>query len=157
MLTTLNFSYHFQLMLFQKMFFSCKILYPTFLHGWPQTFYLTTLLKLNFFSLDLQHNFLKFTIPLLQFLQILQQYNLFLLLEILVWFGAHPPPHTPPLFGENKLFVLPHYFLNPVTDLAPRAGSHQCHPRPSICNLCYINTLHFKIFVDCQENIIRLY
>ena len=83
MLTTLNFSYHFQLMPFQKTFYSYKILYPTFLHGWPQTFYLSTLLKLNFFSLDFQHNFLKFTIPHLQFLQI-QQYNLFLLLEILV-------------------------------------------------------------------------
>ena len=34
-------------------------------------------------SLDIRHNFLKFTIPHLQFLQI-QQYNLFLLLEILV-------------------------------------------------------------------------
>ena len=42
-----------------------------------------TLLKLNFFLLDFLHNFLKFTIPHLQFLQI-QQYNLFLLLEILV-------------------------------------------------------------------------
>ena len=57
--------------------------YITFLHGWPQTFYLSTLLKLNFFSLDFQHNLLKLTIPHLQFLQI-QQYNLFLLLEILV-------------------------------------------------------------------------
>ena len=70
---------------FQKIFYSCKILciYPTFLHGWPQTFYLSTLLKLNFFSLDFQRNFLKFKIPHLRFLQI-QQYNLFLLLEILV-------------------------------------------------------------------------
>ena len=83
MLTTLNFFYHFQLIPFQKIFYSCKIPYPTFLHGWPQTFYLSTLLKLNFFSLDFLHNFLKFTIPNLQFLQI-QQYNLFLLLEILV-------------------------------------------------------------------------
>ena len=83
MLTTLNFSYHFQLMPFQKIFYSCKILYPTFLHGRPQTFYLSTPIKLNFFSLDFQHNFLKFTIPHSQFLQI-QQYNLFLLLEILV-------------------------------------------------------------------------
>ena len=58
---------HFQLMPFQKIFYSCKILYPTFLHGWPQTFYLSTLLKLNFFSLDLQHNFLKLTILHLQF------------------------------------------------------------------------------------------
>ena len=80
---TLNFFYHFQLIPFQKIFYSCKILYPTFLHGWPQTFYLSTLLKLNFFLLDFLHNFLKFTIPHLQFLQI-QQYNLFLLLEILV-------------------------------------------------------------------------
>ena len=63
MLTTLNFSYHFQLMPFQRIFNSCKILYPTFLHGWPQTFYLSTLLKLNFFPLDFRHNFLKFTIP----------------------------------------------------------------------------------------------
>ena len=39
--------------------------------------------KMNFFSLDFRHNFLKFPIPHLQFLQI-QQYNLFLLLEILV-------------------------------------------------------------------------
>ena len=39
--------------------------------------------KTEFFSLDFQHNFLKFTILHLQFLQI-QQYNLFLLLEILV-------------------------------------------------------------------------
>ena len=83
MLMTLNFFYHFQLIPFQKIFYSCKILYPTFLHGWPQTFYLSTLLKLNFFLLDFLHNFLKFTIPHLQFLQI-QQYNLFLLLEILV-------------------------------------------------------------------------
>ena len=60
-------------------------LYPTFSHGWPQTFYLTTLLELIFFSLDFQHNFLKSTIPHLQFLQI-QQYNLFLLFEILVLF-----------------------------------------------------------------------
>ena len=51
--------------------------------SWLQTFYLSTLLKLNFFLLDFLHNFLKFTIPHLQFLQI-QQYNLFLLLEILV-------------------------------------------------------------------------
>ena len=80
---TLNFFYHFQLIPFQKIFYSCKILYPTFRHGWPQTFYLLTLLKLNFFLLDFLHNFLKFTIPHLQFLQI-QQYNLFLLLEILV-------------------------------------------------------------------------
>ena len=80
---TLNFFYHFQLIPFQKIFYSCKILYPTFLHGWPQTFYLSTLLKLNFFLLDFLHNFLKFTIPHLQFLQI-QQYNLFLLLKILV-------------------------------------------------------------------------
>ena len=63
MLTTFNFSYDFQLMPFQKIFYSCKILYPTFLHGWLQTFYLSTLLKLNFFSLDFRHNFLKFTIP----------------------------------------------------------------------------------------------
>ena len=77
------FFYHFQLIPFQKIFYSCKILYPTFLHGWPQTFYLSTLLKLNFFLSDFLHNFLKFTIPHLQFLQI-QQYNLFLLLEILV-------------------------------------------------------------------------
>ena len=54
-----------------------------FLHGLPQTFYLSILLKLNFFLLDFLHNFLKFTIPHLQFLQI-QQYNLFLMLEILV-------------------------------------------------------------------------
>ena len=85
MLMTLNFFFHVQLMPFRKIFYSCKILYPTFLHGWPQTFYLSTLLKLNFFSLDFQHNFLKFTIPHLQFLQI-QQYNLFLLLEIMVLF-----------------------------------------------------------------------
>ena len=38
MLTTLNFFYNFQLIPFQKIFYSCKILYPTFLHGWPQTF-----------------------------------------------------------------------------------------------------------------------
>ena len=66
---TLNFLYHFQLIPFQKIFYSRKILYPTFLHGWPQTFYLSTLLKLNFFLLDFLHNFLKFTIPHLQFLQ----------------------------------------------------------------------------------------
>ena len=65
MLMTLNFFYHFQLIPFQKIFYSCKILYPTFLHGWPQTFYLSTLLKLNFFLLDFLHNFLKFTIPTL--------------------------------------------------------------------------------------------
>ena len=83
MLMRLNLFYHFQLIPSQKIFYSCKILCPTFLHGWPQTFYLSTLLKLNFFLLDFLHNFLKFTIPHLQFLQI-QQYNLFLLLEILV-------------------------------------------------------------------------
>ena len=32
MLMTLNFFYHFQLIPFQKIFYSCKILYPTFLH-----------------------------------------------------------------------------------------------------------------------------
>ena len=83
MLTTLNFFYHFQLIPFQKIFYSCKILYPTFLHGWPQTFYLSTLLKLNFFSLDRQKISKIHNIFTLQFLQI-QQYNLFLLLEILV-------------------------------------------------------------------------
>ena len=35
MLTTLNFFYNFQLIPFQKIFYSCKILYPTFRHGWP--------------------------------------------------------------------------------------------------------------------------
>ena len=85
MLMTLNstLNYHFQLIPSQKIFYSCKLLYPTFLNGWPETFYLSMLLKLNSFSLDFMHNFLKFTIPHLQFLQI-QQYNLFLLLEILV-------------------------------------------------------------------------
>ena len=76
MLTTLNFSYHFHLMPFQKKFYSLtNIPYPTFLHGcMPRTFYLSNLLKLNFFSLDFQPNLLKFTIPHLQFLQI-QQYT----------------------------------------------------------------------------------
>ena len=83
MLTTLNFSYNFQLMPFQKIFYSCKILYPTFLHGWPQTFYHSTLLKLTFSSLVFLHNLQKSTIPYLQFL-LIQQYSLFLLLEILV-------------------------------------------------------------------------
>ena len=83
MLTTLNFFYYFQQMLSQKKFNSYKIQFLKFLHGWLLTSYLSTLLKLNFFSLVFQHNLLKFTIPHLQFLQI-QQYNLFLLLEILV-------------------------------------------------------------------------
>ena len=60
MLTTLNFFYHFQLIYIpsQKIFYSFlqNTIYPTFLHKWPQTFYLSTLLKLNFFSLDFQHN-----------------------------------------------------------------------------------------------------
>ena len=39
MLMTLNFFYQFQLIPFPKTFYSCKIvLYPTFLHGWPQLF-----------------------------------------------------------------------------------------------------------------------
>ena len=85
MLMTLNFSYLFQLMLSQQKFNSYKIQFLKFLHGWLLTFYLSTPLKLNFFSLAFQHNLLKFTIPHSQFLQI-QQYNLFLLLEILVLF-----------------------------------------------------------------------
>ena len=60
-MTTLNFFYHFQLIPFQKIFYSCRIYYIQhfFMDAWPQTFYLSTLLKLNFFSLDFQHNFLK--------------------------------------------------------------------------------------------------
>ena len=43
--------------------------YPTYLYGWPQTFYLS-LLKLTFLSLVFPHNLQKFTIPHLQFLLI---------------------------------------------------------------------------------------
>ena len=80
---TLNFSYHFQQILSQTKFKSDKIQFLKYLHGWLLTFYLSILLKLNFFSLVFQHSLLKFTTPHSQFLQI-QRYNLFLLLEILV-------------------------------------------------------------------------
>ena len=73
----------FKQMLSQRKFNSYRIQFLKFLHGWLLTFYLWTLLKLNFFSLVFQHNLLKFTIPHLQFLQI-QRYNLCLLLKILV-------------------------------------------------------------------------
>ena len=80
MLMTINFSCNFQQMLCQKKFNSYQIQFLKFLHGWLLTFYLSTLLKLNFFSLAFQHNFHN---SHLQFLQV-QRYNLFLLLEILV-------------------------------------------------------------------------
>ena len=84
MLMTLNFSYHFQQMLSQK---KLNLLQDTIseISSWMASinFYLSTLLKLNFFSLVFQHNLLRLAIPHSQFLQI-QQYNLFLLLEILV-------------------------------------------------------------------------
>ena len=68
------------------------------------SFYLSTLLKQNFFSLDFRHNFLKFTIPHLQFLQI-QQYNLFLRLEILVLF----------LILIFLFLIISHTFRNPAS------------------------------------------
>ena len=85
MLMTRNFSYHFQQILSQKKFNSYKIQFLKFHHGWLLTFYLSTLLKLNFFSLVFQHNLLKYIIPHSPSLAT-QQYNLFLLLEILVLF-----------------------------------------------------------------------
>ena len=85
MLMTRNLSYHFQQMLSQKKFNSYKIPFLKFHHGWLLTFYLSTLLKLNFFSLVFQHNLLKYIIPHSPSLAT-QQYNLFPLLEILVLF-----------------------------------------------------------------------
>ena len=89
--STFSIIFSWYLLAFHKIFYSCRIYYIQhfFMDAWPQTFYLSTLLKLNFFSLDFQHNFLKFKSQshahLLQLLQIQQLiYNLFLLLEILV-------------------------------------------------------------------------
>ena len=101
-------------------------------------FYLSTLLKLNFFSLDFRHNFLKFTIPHLQFLRI-QQYNLFLLLEIVVF----------SLVLIFLFLIISHKFRNPASlifvicnvfvILQITIATSLIHSKLDYCNSLYLN------------------